>query len=176
MVCEYLGRRVWLVRASGSFNRLASQNYAKIDNELSYQDAYSLNWLFEESVSELQESLNSEISFLNFRPNKVATGCTANSEHKYHHIKMGEVEGFQPKPSTRCMIPNVDHKSGIMRVGGKLPLQAMFENYNWADKDGQRQAIFSENFLPSNEGEVRRSSEIVALSVRDPPLEYGKIT
>lgn len=176
MLSDYVNRPVRLVRASGSFSRSASQHYVKNDSTLSYQDAYSVNWLYEESVAELQNYLRHEISYLNFRPNFVASGGSANSEHAYYHVRLDGVEGFLPKPSTRCMIPNVDHETGKMPNGKRLPLQAIYENYNWIDKDGQRQAIFAENFLPSNEGEIHKSGEIEALSLRDPPLHYGKVS
>lgn len=174
MLSDYLSRSIRLVRASGSFHRSASQYYVTNDNTLNYQDAYSVNWLYEESVTELQSYLDRKISYLNFRPNIVASGGDANSEHSYYHVRLDGVEGFQPKPGTRCMIPNVDHEAGKMLNGKKLPLHAIYENYNWVDKDGQRQAVFAENFLPSNEGEIHRLGEIEALSLRDPPLFYGK--
>ena len=176
MLSDYLGRSVRLVRSSGSFNRSARQNYVSNDNTLSYQDAYSINWLFQESIAELQKSVNQEISYLNFRPNVVASGGPANSEHEFYHVRMDGVEGIQPKPCTRCMIVNVNHETGTIKPGRRLPLRAIYENYNWVDRDGQRQGIFSENFLPNNEGVVRRSGEIAALSLRDPQLQYGKIS
>ena len=174
MLSDYLSRSVRLVRAPGSFSRPASQHYVENDNTLSYQDAYSANWLYEESVAELQNCLSHEITYLNFRPNFVASGGAANSEHAYYHVRLDGVEGFLPKPSTRCMIPNVVPETGTLSNGKKLPLKAIYENYNWIDKDGQRQAIFAENFLPSNEGEVHKLGKIEALSLRDPPLYYGK--
>ncbi len=175
MLSDYLNRPIRLVRASGSFSRSTSQHYVKNDNTLSYQDAYSVNWLYEESVAELQNYLSHEISYLNFRPNFVASGGAGNSEHAYYHVRLDGVEGFLLKPSTRCMIPNIDHKNGKMLNGKRLPLQVIYENYNWIDKDGQRQAIFAENFLPSNEGKIHKSGEIEVLSLRDPPLHYGKV-
>ena len=176
MLSDYLNKSIRLVRASGSFIRSASQHYVKNDNSLNYQDAYSVNWLFEESVCELQDYLIRDITYLNFRPNIVASGGAASSELAYYHVSMDGIEGFQPKPSTRCMIPNVDYETGKMQNGKRLPLQAIYENYNWIDKDGQRQAIFAENFLPNSEGEIHKSGEIEGLSLRDPPLSYGKIS
>ena len=152
MLSDYLEMPVRLVRAAGSFNRKASQHYVENDNSLSYQDAYSMNWIFLESVKELQTILGCNISYKNFRPNIVAAGGSPSHEHLFYHVRFGKVEGIQPKPSTRCMIPNVNQSTGIMSRSGTLPLKAIFDNYNWIDKDGQRQPIFAENFLPTNEG------------------------
>ena len=174
MLSEYLEKPVRLVRAAGSFQRSASQNYVQNDNTLCYQDAYTATWLFLESVSKLQSLLGHQISYLNFRPNIVASGGSAGQEHLYYNLRIGRAEGIQAKPSTRCMIPNVDPATGLLFKTGTLPLKALFDNYNWTDKDGQRQAIFAENFLPDHEGIVCISDEIVALSQREPPLVYGK--
>jgi uncharacterized protein len=174
MLSDYLRRPVRLVRASGSFKRLASQHYVKNDNTLSYQDAYSISWVLQESVNQLQEILGYEISYTSFRPNIVGSGGEANLEHSFHHIKFGEVEGIQPKPATRCMILNVNQETGVMPKVKWLPLHAIFDNYCWADLSGQRQPIFAENFLPSHEGRINRSDNIFALSLRDPPLLFGK--
>jgi uncharacterized protein YcbX len=171
---EYLEKPVRLVRASGSFHRRVSQNYVQNDNTLCYQDAYSVNWLFMESVSELQGLLGHPISYLNFRPNIVASGGSAGQEHLYFHLRIGNVEGMLAKPSTRCMITNVDPATGLLPKAGNLPLKVMFDNYNWIDKAGKRQAIFAENFLPKFDGIVSNSDAITALSERDPPLIYGK--
>jgi uncharacterized protein YcbX len=176
MLGDYLERPVRLVRAAGSFHRKASQNYVRNENTLCYQDAYSVNWLFSESVEELGRLLGRPISYTNFRPNVVASGGVANEEHRYYHMRFGGVEGIQPKPGTRCMIPNVDPSTAAMPTSGALPLAVIFENYNWIDKSGQRQAIFAENFLPTDEGEIRVSDEVIASSERHPPLEYGRVS
>ena len=174
MLSDYLNRSVRLVRASGSFSRSASQHYVKNDNTLSYQDAYSINWLFLESVLELQAILGQHISYMNFRPNIVGLGGAANLEHAFFHISFGTIEGIQPKPSTRCMISNVDQETGVMPKKGPLPLRVIYDNFKWIDKIGQKQPIFAENFLPTAEGRVDKTDDIMALSERDPPLLYGK--
>lgn len=173
MLSDYLGRRVRLVRATGSFRRKANQNYIQNENTLCYQDAYSMNWLFLESVLELRGLLGGYLSFANFRTNMVAEDGSPNQEHLYYHLRLGKVEGIQPKPSTRCMIPNVDQRTGTLALDDALPLKTIFKNYNWIDKDGRRQAIFAENFLPSNEGVINVNDEVIALSEREPRIAYG---
>lgn len=172
MLSNYLCRSVRLVRASGSFCRRASQHYLENVNTLSYQDAYSINWLFSESVTEIQSYLGREVSFRNFRPNLVVSGGSPSLEHLFYHVRFAEVEGVQPKPSARCMIINVDPAKGEMKTGS-LPLRAVYDNLSWVDKDGRRQAIFAENFLPQREGVVSRSDDVFGLSTRDPPLIFG---
>ena len=174
MLSDYLHRSVRLVRASGSFSRMASQHYVKNDNALSWQDAYSVTWLFLESVSQFQETLGRDISYMNFRPNIVGSGGAANLEHLFYHVGFRTLVGIQPKPSTRCMIVNVDQEIGVMSKEKPLPLQVLYDHFNWIDMNGQKQAIFAENFLPTSEGKIDRFDDIIALSVRDPPLVYGE--
>jgi uncharacterized protein len=174
LLSDYLSKPVRLVRASGPFNRLSSQNYLKNENPLSWQDAYSINWIFEETIARLGKLLGREISFQNFRPNITCSGGSENLEHSFYHVAFDEVKGIQPKPCTRCMIVNIDWESGTMPVTSPLPLKAIFDNFSWLDIENKRQAIFAENFLPSTEGVVRRNDEVTAFSLRDPPLLFGK--
>jgi len=174
LLSDYLQKSVRLVRASPSFPRMAGQNYVKNDNQLSWQDAYSVNWLFEESVEEVRSMLGRELSHKNFRPNIVCSGGTPSLEHSFYHVQFGVVSGIQPKPSSRCMIVNVDYKTGIMPRTMPLTLQVLFDSYNWKDINKQMQAIFAENFLPSAQGRIEKFSDVFALSWRDPPLVYGK--
>ena len=173
MIGNYLGRPVRLVRASGSFTRTANQNYLENDNTLNYQDAYPINWLFDESVSRLSEILGRFVSPGDFRANIIGAGGVANSEHSFYRVRFGKVEGVQPKPGTRCMMVNVDQNSGVMQKGRPLPLQAIQLNFEWIDKYQQRLPIFAENFLPSVEGIIEKNDDIFALSPREPPLVYG---
>lgn len=177
MLTDYLEKPVRLVRASGSsFHRLASQNYLKNDNTLSYQDAYSINWLFSASVEALWELLGYHISYMNFRPNIVASGGSPNLEHVFFHLAFGEIRGVQPKPSTRCMITNVNQETGLFETQSFLPLKMIYQNFNWKDKTGRKQAIFAENFLPEVEGIIKKSDKVIALSRIEPPLDYGKFS
>lgn len=175
MLSDYLGKAVRLVRASGPFKRLASQHYLKNDNPLNFQDAYPINWFFEESLVQLNKITGLDTSYMNFRPNILASGGSLNVEHSFYHVKFSSVEGIQPKPCTRCMIINVDQKTGVFLKTSNTPLHAVYKNFSWTDKSGSKQAIFAEYFLPNVEGRVRLLDDIVALSVRDPPLDYGRI-
>lgn len=174
LLSDYLSRPVRLVRASGRFSRMSAQDYVKNDNPLNWQDAYSVNWLFEESVVKVGELLGRDVPYLNFRPNIVCSGGSANLEHSFYHVEFDGVKGMQAKPCTRCMMTNVDWKSGTMPTTKPLPLSVIYDNFGWLDLNNQRQAIFAENFLPGTGGIVKRNGKVIASSLRDPPLLYGR--
>lgn len=72
------------------------------------------------------------------------------------------------------MILNVDQETGVIPKKSPLHLQVIYDNFKWIDKIGQKQPIFAETFLPTTEGRVDKSDDIMALSERDPPLVYEK--
>jgi uncharacterized protein YcbX len=113
---------------------------------------------------------------MNFRPNIVASGGSPNLEHAFFHLAFGEIRGVQPKPSTRCMITNLNQERGLFETRLFLPLKVIYQNFNWKDKTGRKQAIFAENFLPEAEGIIKRSYKVIALSEREPPLDYGRFS
>lgn len=166
---EHLGLRVRLVRASGSFHRLASQNYMQNTNPVRFQDAYPIHWFMQESADELSAIAGQEIPWTRFRPNIVGEGGEPQAEHRMYEGMMGEVRFVQPKPCTRCPVTTVDQDEGERR--GTEPLTALSTYKRWSQT---RELIFGENVLPLNSGLVRVGDKISQLSARDPPLVYGR--
>jgi uncharacterized protein YcbX len=166
---EHLGLKVRLVRASGPFHRLASQNYMQNTNQIMFQDAYPVHWFMQESVDELSEVAGQEIPWTSFRPNIVGQGGEPQAEHGMYEGMIGEVHFVQPKPCTRCPVTTVDQEKGERR--GMEPLSALSTYKRWSKT---RELIFGENALPLNSGVVRVGDEISQLSARDPLLVYGK--
>jgi uncharacterized protein YcbX len=78
---EHLGVKVRLVRASGAFHRLASQNFMQNTNQIMFQDAYPIHWFMQESVDELSAIAGQEIPWTSFRPNIVGQGGEPQAEH-----------------------------------------------------------------------------------------------
>lgn len=72
-----------LVKATGSFHRDARQNYIQNTNTVRFQDAYPAHWFFQESVDELSQIAGETISWKTFRPNLVARGSPAQTEHVF---------------------------------------------------------------------------------------------
>jgi len=166
---EHLGVKVRLVRATGAFHRLASQNYMQNTNRIRFQDAYPIHWVMQESVDELCAIAGQEIPWTRFRPNIVGQGGEPQAEHVMYEGRMGEVRFVQPKPCTRCPVTTVDQEEGERR--GTEPLTSLSTYKRWSRT---RELIFGENVLPLGSGVVRVGDDISQLSARDPPLVYGK--
>ena len=166
---EHLGLKVGLVRASGPFHRLASQNYMRNTNPIMFQDAYPVHWFMQESVDELSGFAGQEIPWTSFRPNIVGRGGEPQAEHGMYEGMMGEVRFVQPKPCTRCPVTTVDQEKGERR--GTEPLSALSTYKRWS-RTGE--LIFGENALPLNSGVVRVGDDISQLTAREPLLVYGK--
>jgi hypothetical protein len=166
---EHLGVRSRLVRASGKFYRLASQNYMQNSSQILFQDAYPLHWFMQESVDELSAIAGQAIPWTSFRPNIVGEGGEPQAEHRMHEGTIGDVRFVQPKPCTRCPVTLVDQEKGERR--GMEPLASLSTYKRWS-RTGE--VIFGENILPLSTGVVRVGDDITQLSARDPPLVYGK--
>lgn len=166
---EHLGVKVRLVRASGAFYRLASQNYMQNTNQIKFQDAYPIHWFLQESVDELSAIAGQEIPWTSFRPNVVGHEGEPQAEHRMHEGRMGDVRFVQPKPCTRCPVTTIDQEKGERR--GTEPLTSLSTYKRWSKT---RELIFGENVLPLSSGLIRVGDDISQLSARDPPLVYGK--
>jgi uncharacterized protein len=165
---DRLELKVRLVRASGPFHRLAKQNYMRNTNQITFQDAYPIHWLMQESVDELSERAGQEIPWTRFRPNVVGEGGEPRAEHEIHEGRIGGIGFVQPKPCTRCPVTTVDQELGEKR--GNEPLVTLSRYKRWG-RTGE--VLFGENALPLEEGWVGVGDEIVQVSARSPPLFYG---
>jgi uncharacterized protein len=166
---EHLEANLRLVRASGSFSRLAKQNYMSNTNHIMFQDAYPIHWIMQESVDELSVRVGQEIPWTRFRPNIVGEGGEPQVEHEMFEGMIGEVRFVQPKPCTRCPVTTVDQDAGEKR--GNEPLASLSSYRRW---DKTSEVIFGENILPLQEGLIKVGDEISELSSRNPPLVYGR--
>ena len=166
---EHLEVRVRLVGRGARFHRLASQTYMRSTNTISFQDAYPIHWVMQESVDELSKVARKEIPWTRFRPNIVGEGGEPQAEHTIHEGIMGQIRFIQPKPCTRCPVTTVDQQSGEKR--GNEPLTALSTYKRWQKT---REIIFGENVLPIQAGTVSIGDDIVQLTERRPPIVYGR--
>ena len=171
----FLGFPVRLVKAEGSFRRMARRTYMPNDNPLGgFQDAYPVHWFTIESVDELSQRTGQEIPWQSFRPQVVVQGMAPHGEHKILSGKFGEVGFVNAKPCVRCTITLVDQETGEIRRGGE-PLRTLGAYKNWKSRKGGRSVIFGEYALPENEGIVSVGDALTVASLRDPPLRYGTL-
>ncbi len=168
---DHLQLQTRLVKAAGSFRRDARQNYAVNDNTVRFQDGYPVHWFYQESVDELSKFAEEPISWRTFRPNLVASGSPAQTEHVIYSGEVAGIPFFDPKPCDRCPVTNVDQETGELKVGRALRHLAKYKR--WQKNTGEQAVIFGENMLPLSEGQINVGDEIVLIERRYPPLKYG---
>jgi hypothetical protein len=180
---EHLELPVRLVRATGSFRRLAPQNYMENSNPVRFQDGYPVHWITRSSVAELNERARSlsensggkipynEILWQSFRPQFVVDNLPAQYEHQIHSGKMSGTLFIDPKPCDRCPMPRVDQESGTLNPLDPNTVLATYKS--WVNIRGEHKNIFGENMNPQEEGLVYVGDKIMATKLRNPPLIYG---
>lgn len=168
---DHLKFETRFVKAAGSFHRPARQNYVGNDNTVRFQDGYPVHWFFQESVDELSQVAGETIPWQSFRPNLVASGSPAQTEHVLYSGEVAGIPFINPKPCDRCPVTNVDQETGEVKNGRALTHLAKYKR--WRKNTGEQVVIFGENMLPVGEGEIKVGDEIVLMERRNPPLVYG---
>ncbi len=169
---DHLNLQTRLVKAAGSFHRNARQNYMQNDNTVRFQDGYPVHWFYQESVDELSEKAGESISWKTFRPNLVASGSPAQTEHNFAAGEVAGIPFLNPKPCDRCPVTNVDQETGEVKPGRALKHLATYKR--WRKTTGEQVVIFGENMLPQGEGVIAVGDEITLTERRNPPLVYGE--
>ncbi|RJQ29980.1 MOSC domain-containing protein [Candidatus Parcubacteria bacterium] len=168
---DHLQLSTRLVKAAGSFHRDARKNYVPNDNTVRFQDGYPVHWFFQESVDELSQLAGETVPWQSFRPNLVAGGSPAQTEHILYAGEVAGIPFIDPKPCDRCPVTNVDQSTGEVKNGRALTHLAKYKR--WRKNTGEQAVIFGENMLPQGEGKISVGDEIVLTERRDPPLIYG---
>lgn len=145
-----------------------SSNDVNQRNRIWFQDGYPVHYISNSSLEILSEKVGEEVPWTSFRPNLVINGIMPKIEH---HVNEGMINGvpfLQPKPCTRCAVPNTAQDTlARMRVTQHLDL--------WRDAEGILQPIFGENIIPLSIGAVRPQETMYMTAERYPPLVYGPI-
>lgn len=179
---DQLNLDVRLVKAAGSFQRLARQNYMPSDNPVYFHDAYPVHWFPIESVNELSEIAAEPIPWQSFRPQIVVERMPAQYEHKIFEGQIANIPFKQPKPCDRCPVTTIDQETGLRR--GKTrkngrevlePLYTMQQYKIWIDRHGELKPIFGENMNPEDTGPIELGDRLTVNSERNPLIEYGSM-
>lgn len=168
---DHLKLNTRLVKAAGSFQRDARQNYLRNTNTVLFHDGYPVHWFFQESVDELSAIAKEPIFWQSFRPNLVASGSPPSTEHVLYAGEVAGIPFINPKPCDRCPVTNVNQQTAEIKSGRAITHLAKYKR--WKNKDGYMKVIFGENMLPLGEGEIKVGDEIVLTERRNPVLVYG---
>ncbi|XP_077993893.1 mitochondrial amidoxime-reducing component 1-like [Glandiceps talaboti] len=91
-----------------------SVEIAKKGDLMAYQDDAAFNILNNSSLEDLNSKLDVPVSYKNFRPNFVVSGCEAFAEDNWKFIKIGDVVLRYVKCDERCKMTLVDPETGII--------------------------------------------------------------
>ena len=91
-----------------------------------------------------------------FRPNLVVKGCEPFAEDTWNRIRIGNVELAVVKPCARCVVTTIDKET---LEQSKEPLKTLGKY-----RKHKLGAIFGQNVIPLNEGQLQVGMKVEILS------------
>lgn len=131
------------------------------ENSVSFADGYPLLLATQRSFDAVQAACPIAISIDQFRANLVVTGEEAFAEEQWLKIKIGEVEFFHAKPSSRCILTTRNLQSGELDAKCE-PFRTLKKMHTNADGE----PLFGINLVPLNSGVVRVGDKVTVLQYR----------
>lgn len=128
---EAIGDAVRLVRVGPQMRRAANARYAAPDPApVTFVDGYPILVCNAASLEDLNSRMPSPIPMERFRPNLVIAGLSPFDEDRVSTLEIASSEGELirlrlVKPSTRCVIPSTDQRTGE-RSTNPLPFLRQF--------------------------------------------------
>lgn len=154
---DWLGTEARLVHIADGYKRFVNRSYAvNLDDHTGFADGYPVLLTSEEGLADLNSRLDSPVPMNRFRPNIVVKGCNPFAEDTWNRIKVGDVELAVVKPCARCEVTTID-KETLER--SKEPLKTLGRY-----RKQKLGAIFGQNVIPLNEGNLRRGLTVEVLS------------
>lgn len=154
---DWLGTDVRLVHIADGYKRIVNESYAvNADDHTGFSDGYPILLTSEEGLADLNSRLESPVPMNRFRPNVVVRGCGPFEEDSWNRIQVGDVLLAVVKPCARCEVTTID-KETLER--SKEPLKTLGKY-----RKQKLGAIFGQNVIPLNEGQLRIGMHVEILS------------
>ena len=154
---DWLGTSVRLVHVADGYKRLINEEYAvNPDDHTGFSDGYPILLTSEEGLRDLNLRLDSPVPMNRFRPNIVVRGGEPFVEDTWNRIRIGNVELAVVKPCARCEVTTID-KDTLERNKEPLKTLGKFRKQKLG-------AIFGQNVIPLNEGQVGVGMSVEVLS------------
>ena len=138
--------------------------YAHDNDQVSFSDGFPFLIASKNSLNHLNQSLQTPIEMVRFRPNLVIDGCGAYDEDTWREISIGNKDFRLPKPCSRCVIPGINPQTAQHE---KEPLTALSQLRKWQNK-----TYFGQNALHNQSGELNVGDKITVNLIGDkqPPI------
>ena len=150
-----LGKNVRIVEMAAYTEREMNPDNAGPGALVSFADDFPYLLISEASLYDLNSKLEERVEMKRFRPNFVISGTGPFAEDSWKNIKIGNLAFEVAKPCERCVLINVDPKTGIK---GREPLKTL-STYRKVDKE----ILFGQNLIGLEKGTVREGDQIVVL-------------
>lgn len=152
----HLGIPCRLVRLADEVTRRVDPTYARrLDDEVSFADAYPLLLIGEASLGDLNGRLAIPLPMNRFRPNVVVRGSAPYGEDSWRDIQVGEVRATVVKPCARCVTTIVDQATGER---GKEPLRTLATYRRGSDGE----VYFGQNVIHAGQGTINVGDRVMA--------------
>ena len=110
---ERLGKVVHMVEMTSDTQRKMNSVYADAEHTVSFADDFPFLLISQASLDDLNSKLPQPIEMKRFRPNFVVTGTAPFEEDLWKNITIGDTRFRVAKPCERCVMVNIDPKTGM---------------------------------------------------------------
>ena len=148
--------RVNLVYMADDTHRQVDLDYASAGTRTGFADGFPFLIVSQESITFLQQELTFDLDVKRFRPNIVVSGCDAFSEDQWKTIAINHIEFDLVKPCSRCVIPSIDLRSGLMQ---KEVMQVMVAHRKRGD-----QVYLGQNAVHKGQGTIEVGQQVKVIA------------
>lgn len=169
---DFLGTKVALVVKSPDFTRGLDPIFSD-QGEVLFADGYPFLIASDESISDLNSRMTTELPMDRFRPNIVLSGTGIPYAEDYmQKFRIGDVEFEVVKPCSRCVITTTDQKTGERTSKdetGTEPLKTLRSYRRGIDYAGRKGVFFAQNAVNLNTGSISVGDQVQVLEFSDSP-------
>lgn len=169
---DQLKRQVKVARTSGPWSRMSRQNFEANTNPLRAQDGYPIHAIASDDAERVFATIGVPVDANRFRYQVLLGGVPFRRIHDYSAGSINGVEVHQPKPCGRCEVTGIDQNTGEFSRIKPLAGLARMGVGRWLRKDGQKDHIMGENWLPFGETIIRKGDIFRFTSLRREPLQF----
>jgi uncharacterized protein YcbX len=132
--------------------REVNKDFSSNNEIVGFADAFPFLIIGEESLNDLNSRLKEKVPMNRFRPNFVFSGGEPYDEDRWKSFELSGVTFYPVKPCSRCVIPNVDQKTG-RRSDEPLKTLTLYRSLN-------NNVYFGQNLLHSGQGIINTGDEL----------------